>query len=669
MFMPLILAAAAGAVVWPVSSLENVYPTTPPASVATLEIQAARGEWESLQLCVHNDGAAAIEARIDATEVTGDIPAPSIYVVDFVTLPPGPTHPLGPLRVPDRLLPNAPLTIAPGETRSFWLTYRIPVDAVAGEYEGEVIAILGETEKRLPVTCKVFGFSLPPLASLRSLMPLNRANVANVLDLSATDLDAWLPVYDAIRGYRLAFSIWDDPGTVPRLDDGTVDTQRVQEHLLHYGAGTSALDVGFGFHGIAPVATANDERFIPAQDVYLYDMGHWLRSLDWTSRAVVMLPGSGSRARWQGVREQSFSIFKAESGIGRILSAPLHPFFERYVDIWALTLGETNPLAIARIRDGQSLYVSTPAAAPVLSASGSGHAIAPYPYETRPADAYDGSFFSHWVSARGPKESYPWLEIDFDRQVATQELRIGWVPGYESRGIRLRTSFDGRTFSTADVRWESMPPSGPFEPSWSVGHLATEKKFVSLRLEFRDQVDNAPVAIADILVARALEDKPAPIARIQPWLATAPGDFPFLGLPGNPAEPRLLPWVCWAHRLLGLLHSGAAHWPPAWDGNAFPEDWPTEQVLFYPANGGMMPSVRLMRLRDGMEDYEYLRNLEQMAMIFGALRDPEIDALRRHEFYAAELPYVELHSLEKRLLARRAEIAAGMNRLLETEAP
>lgn len=660
-----------GAVVWPESSLRNVYPETPPRAADSVQIHAARGEWESIQLCIRSDAESSVDARIEASGLGETVPAPTIYVLDYVTIPPAPSHPFGPVRVPDLLVPGTALELPPDTTRAFWLTYRVPLDAEPGEYEGEILVRVGEESFTMPVRCDVYGFSLPEISSLRSFIPLNRGRIGNQFGIVGDALANWTPIYDALTGYRLAFSVWDNPDRVPRLDEGSVDTPLVQSHLQYAAQQwtASAIDVGFGMHGLEPVRPAESGRFIPPADVYLYDMGHWLRGLDWMSRAVVMVPPPESRAQWQAARQRSFEIFTAEPDIARILAAPLHPFFERYLDIWPLPLDRTNPYAIARLRDGRSLHVSRPAGVPVLTASGSGASLADESYDTHPADAFDGSFFSHWVSAPGAGK-HPWLEIELDRQVATNEIRIGWVPGYESTDIRLRTSFDGRTFSTADVGWEYVPPANAYEPSWSVGDFSAEKRFVSMRLEFRDLPDDAPVAIADILLTPAIEEEPAPIERVQPWLAAHTGDFPFLGLPGNPAEPRLLPWVCWSHRLLGFVHPGVANWPPSWGpSEAFPADWPVESVLMYPVAGILAPSVRLMRLRDGMEDYEYFRNLEQMAMIFGARNNPDIEALRKHDRYTADMPYGRLYDLADGLLEQRRAIGEAMNELLKTEGP
>lgn len=668
-----IAMTVASVVVWPASSLENIYPTTTPGAERAIHLSAARGEWESVQICIRSERDTDIPVRIDASDLAEAIPAPRVYLVRYATLPPTPQRPFGPLRVPDVLVPGEACLLPSGVTQAFWLTYMVPLVAEPGTSDGEVVVHMGDDEVRLPVSLDVFGFSVPAVTSLRSLVPINRARMAKHLRIAEPSLDVWRPVYDELAQYRLSFSIWDSPDVVPRLSDGTVDVPATQQHLqyLVQRGADRVLDAGFGPHGLEPARTGDPDRVIPPADVYVYDMAHWLRNVDWTGRALVMVPPPATRAGWQQARQQSFEVFRAEPALSRLMRVPLHPFFERYVNVWALTLDETNPYAIARLREGQSLRAFRPADSPLVTASGSGSTVTGEHFETVPADAFDGSFFSHWTSGLDVGERHPWIQIDLQNQVATRELRIGWVPGHEAEDVRIRLSFDGRTFNTATALWEHTAPGDDFQPSWSRARFSSERRFVSVRLEFRNPPPNSRVAIADLLVTPALEEAPAPIQHVQPWLATTPGRFPSMGLPGNPAEPRLLPWVCWAHKLLGVYHAGLANWPDSWDGNswAFPKDWPVEKVLMYPHAESLAPSVRLMRLRDGFEDYEYLRNLEQMAMLYGIRNDPDTDALRRHPRYDGDMQREELLALSRELLERRNAIGNRMNALLKREAP
>lgn len=95
--------------------------------------------------------------------------------------------------------------------------------------------------------------------------------------------------------------------------------------------------------------------------------------------------------------------------------------------------------------------------------------------------------------------------------------------------------------------------------------------------------------------------------------------------------PRLIGWFCWKYKLDGYMHfaidypdSSTVHNP--WLSNG--SHW---TVFFYPVertyDEGMhvwenfgewdwsIPSIRLMQIRDGFEDYEYMKMLEQWALL------------------------------------------------------
>jgi hypothetical protein len=79
---------------------------------------------------------------------------------------------------------------------------------------------------------------------------------------------------------------------------------------------------------------------------------------------------------------------------------------------------------------------------------------------------------------------------------------------------------------------------------------------------------------------------------------------------------RIRPWLCWAFDVEGFTGGALTDWPVQFYAAALsmPETWPPGPVdgtLIYPAPGRPLPSIRLMQLRDGMEDYEYLAALER----------------------------------------------------------
>ncbi|NLW87985.1 MAG: DUF4091 domain-containing protein, partial [Planctomycetes bacterium] len=94
----------------------------------------------------------------------------------------------------------------------------------------------------------------------------------------------------------------------------------------------------------------------------------------------------------------------------------------------------------------------------------------------------------------------------------------------------------------------------------------------------------------------------------------APGVVPFgpsLGLAADPADPRALAWMTMKYGCKGLLLNEVLNWR----GNVFDTVADAQTRLFYPGKAagaeGILPSVRLKRLRRGLQDLSYLMLLRQ----------------------------------------------------------
>ena len=90
-------------------------------------------------------------------------------------------------------------------------------------------------------------------------------------------------------------------------------------------------------------------------------------------------------------------------------------------------------------------------------------------------------------------------------------------------------------------------------------------------------------------------------------------DFP-------PASYRIAPWLNRRYGITGLLYWSTVYWGSPdrnpWHDPGFRVRWNGDGFLFYPGSeagiDGPIASIRLKNLRDGMEDYEYFRILEQL---------------------------------------------------------
>jgi hypothetical protein len=96
------------------------------------------------------------------------------------------------------------------------------------------------------------------------------------------------------------------------------------------------------------------------------------------------------------------------------------------------------------------------------------------------------------------------------------------------------------------------------------------------------------------------------------WLSPAPPPyFPGLGVIATPADVRAAPWFAMKYQCTGLFLPEVLHW----EGDPLLPAAGTETRLFYPGTiagtDGLLPSVRLKRLRRGLQDIAYLWILQR----------------------------------------------------------
>jgi len=93
------------------------------------------------------------------------------------------------------------------------------------------------------------------------------------------------------------------------------------------------------------------------------------------------------------------------------------------------------------------------------------------------------------------------------------------------------------------------------------------------------------------------------------------GRYPNRFLDYSLTKTRILHWINYAYGLTGFLHWGFNWWQendPFGEPN--PNLPPGDSHISYPGEHGPLPSLRLEAMRDGLEDYEYLKLLENGIM-------------------------------------------------------
>jgi len=113
------------------------------------------------------------------------------------------------------------------------------------------------------------------------------------------------------------------------------------------------------------------------------------------------------------------------------------------------------------------------------------------------------------------------------------------------------------------------------------------------------------------------------------WLSPGtPPYVPSLGIIATPSDVRALPWMAMKYQCAAMFLGDVMNW----EGDVFATPAGAETRLFYPGTAagieGVLPSVRLKRLRRGLTDLAYLRLLSQRGR--GAVSQSVIDAMVRY---------------------------------------
>jgi hypothetical protein len=100
------------------------------------------------------------------------------------------------------------------------------------------------------------------------------------------------------------------------------------------------------------------------------------------------------------------------------------------------------------------------------------------------------------------------------------------------------------------------------------------------------------------------------------YVASPTRPFPTIILDSPSVETRVLPWICRRMGATGMVYWCVNYWHLS-DPWVDPMTWPGQNgngSLYYPGPAGPVASIRLEALRDGMEDYDYLRMAEESGM-------------------------------------------------------
>ncbi len=565
---------------------------------------AAIGEYEMGTFRIENDDVARQLVSCEVTWQNNDLFPVSFYrpaaVGDFLA---------GQPTVPDAFAPLDEVSLEADGVLELLFEILVPVGSLPGDYRGALQVNFVEGKPvSCPIRLRVFDMALPESRQLASLFSLDVALLAEAWSIPLDNMDRWAPIYDHLNGLGFAYRLYL-PGTI----DSSLTTETLAAHIRYVAATTPArfFDVG-GTPGALVTGLQRPTRESPQDrlQTLLHTLLGNLKTIDFNAAPVAEPLRVGDRSTWQNVRQEYARFSRADDRIIRILAGPPHPHFERYADIWALP-DTVSPELVQLLTNGQSMtrYTHKPlgiCVGTVGASDTSGH------YQTLASESVDGSEATSWIPALLPGGESPWIEITFPDYVRLESLTLIGPRRASMVFPTVETAYNPGIFTDASVSWDTPPTLSEMGNPITIGTVRYPRECIAIRLRFPPLASGHVLELSEVLFnnedAKTTEEL---IPRVIPWLdAGDDGNLAWsMARPGGGQAARMLPWVCWARGFQGILG-------PALNT----VERPTAPLLAV-GKEGLLRTRRLFALRDGLEDYEYIR-LYWEGMAAGELRPP-----------------------------------------------
>jgi hypothetical protein len=388
----LLLAACSPAhaemAVYTTDGLARVRPSDPPLVASSMEIHAARNEYEPFQVIVYADD----EPLVGVNATASDLRSNSGAVIDASHITffreqyvhvanASPRSSEGEGWYPDALIPfanpvtrssrwkarfvGAPFDVAENTNQPVWVDVFVPEDATPGDYSGTLtVSAVGEKPVQIAVALRVWNITLPDTPSMRSNFGKLGADIATAHDVEMNSA-AFRPIeWDyavALAAHRISPII---PNTLyPRVHpDGSIDTSRTHEGLVRW---INTFHVtGFPLRLLGDDPAGRDR----AQNVtHLRAMYAYLKANGWETMAYVnVFDEPNDAAAYDEVRRLSTMIHDAQPGLKVLCIEQPVPENEKWgtlvgsVDIWVPLWSLWDDAAVAqRLRAGDEVWSYT----------------------------------------------------------------------------------------------------------------------------------------------------------------------------------------------------------------------------------------------------------------------------------------------------------------------
>jgi len=183
----------------------------PEGKPVPIQIKAAANEFESVQVVVlpyktmngFQVKTADLKSREGAVISKEHFTVRKVAYIEVVR----PTDDYGkPGWYPDPLpILSKPVNLQTGKNQTFFITVKIPADAGPGEYEGAVQLVAGDWSRDIPISVKVWNFSIPEKTSMRSSFGMHTDMIRDYHNLES--LDDLREVIDKYYGMMAEYKI------------------------------------------------------------------------------------------------------------------------------------------------------------------------------------------------------------------------------------------------------------------------------------------------------------------------------------------------------------------------------------------------------------------------------------------------------------------------------
>lgn len=361
--VPALPTPAPSLIWWTTYALDKVRPyDTPPARRnSSVELEAARNEFESFQVVLRADSQDVKGMDIDVSDLKGpgDAVLPkkniAVYFERFLNLR-QPSNLEGKAgEWPDPLIPridryanekrNAfPFKLSNGRNQPIWIEVYVPRTTPDGAYRGTVSVWINEKRDTIiPVKLQVWNFTLPSTSSLRNSFGFNgisalRQHVGRYTD--DTDVYRFTHLYQkAALWHRVSIHGGSMLPPAVRFTDGKlqVDWTLLDEELGPFFDGTV-----FGDDEPLPGARAtsaelrnsnqlaNDDQRV----LYFRQFASHFREKGWIDRLFNYLWDEPEHENFNEMLRRGRLVHSADPDIKNLVTAPLHANWAGIIDIW-----------------------------------------------------------------------------------------------------------------------------------------------------------------------------------------------------------------------------------------------------------------------------------------------------------------------------------------------